>query len=87
MEGASVMSSSSRLNRPAVAEGPPSPAAQALRHSPIPALRKLRVEEGPAGIVISGCVSSYYLKQLAQETVMPILDHQALLNRVLVVRT
>ena len=65
--------------------GLPSRAAEALRHSPIPALRKLSVEEGPAGIVITGCVSSYYYKQLAQETVMPILEHQALLNRVLVV--
>jgi hypothetical protein len=43
------------------------------------------VEEGPAGIVITGRVTSYYLKQLAQETVLPILDHQTLLNRVLVV--
>ena len=73
------MAPASRLN------DPPSRAAEALRHSPIPALRKLTVEEGPAGVVITGYVSSYYYKQLAQETVMPILDHQALLNRVLVV--
>jgi hypothetical protein len=86
MEGASVMATSSRLNGSAASGSSPSRAAQALRQSPIPALRKLCVEEGPAGIVISGCVSSYYLKQLAQETVLPILDHQALLNRVLVVR-
>jgi hypothetical protein len=79
------MASSSRLNGQAVVEGSPSRAAEALRHSPIPALRRLNVEEGPAGIVISGCVPSYYLKQLAQETIMPMVDHQALLNRVLVV--
>jgi hypothetical protein len=79
------MASSSRLNGPAVVDRSPSRAAEALRHSPIPALRKLSVEEGPAGVVITGCVSSYYLKQLAQETIMPTLDRQALLNRVLVV--
>jgi hypothetical protein len=86
MEGALVMASSSRLNGSVASDRSPSRAAQALRQSPIPALRHLSVEEGPAGVVISGCVSSYYLKQLAQETVMPILDHRALLNRVTVVR-
>ena len=37
-------------------------------------------------VVISGSVSSYYLKQLAQETIMPILDGRDLVNRVKVVR-
>jgi hypothetical protein len=59
-------------------------AAEALRHSPIPALRKLCVEESSTGVVISGRVSSYYFKQMAQETVMPLLDHRALFNRVTV---
>jgi hypothetical protein len=44
------------------------------------------VEENDAKVVISGAVSSYYLKQLAQETVMPVLGERELLNRVLVVR-
>ena len=61
-------------------------ADQVLRQSPIPALRKLFVEENDQSVVLSGSVSSYYLKQLAQETIMPMLDHQALLNRVLVIR-
>lgn len=62
-------------------------AEQALRQSPIPALRDLRVEETDAGVVISGCVSSYYLKQLAQETVLPFLGEKGLVNQVTVVRT
>jgi hypothetical protein len=62
-------------------------ADQALRQSPIPALRKLSVEETEHTVVLSGSVSSYYLKQLAQETVMPILGSRELDNRVLVVRS
>jgi hypothetical protein len=61
-------------------------ALAALSHSPIPALRKLVVEETDTAVVLLGNVSSYYLKQLAQETVMPVLDGRELLNRVAVVR-
>jgi hypothetical protein len=63
-----------------------SQATEALQHSPIPALRKLQVEQTEVGLVLSGSVSSYYLKQLAQETVLPYLDHCALVNRVTVNR-
>lgn len=62
------------------------PASLALRHSPIPALRKLSLEESDSVVVIQGKVSSYYLKQLAQETVMPVLAGRTLVNRTLVVR-
>jgi hypothetical protein len=62
-------------------------ATQALRQSPHPALRQLCVEETESSIVISGRVSSYYLKQLAQETLMPLRGERELLNRVTVVRT
>jgi len=61
-------------------------AALALGRSPIPALRKLSLEESDAAIVINGRVSSYYLKQLAQETIMPVLGGRSLLNHVAVVR-
>jgi hypothetical protein len=64
----------------------PSRATLALRHSPIPALRKLALEENEDAVVISGSVASYYHKQLAQEAVMPLLAGRALLNRVTVVR-
>ncbi len=64
----------------------PQRAASALRESPIPPLRKLSVEENDTTIVICGNVSSYYLKQLAQETLMPLLKGRELVNRVTVVR-
>lgn len=62
------------------------PLAQLLRHSSIPALRNLCVDETETAVVISGCVSSYYLKQLAQETILPILGPRELVNHVTVVR-
>jgi hypothetical protein len=61
-------------------------AAEALKRSAHPALRQLSVEENESAIVITGRVSSYYLKQLAQETVMPLRDGRVLHNRVAVVR-
>jgi hypothetical protein len=63
-----------------------SQATEALLRSPIPALRKLQVEQTDGGLILSGSVSSYYLKQLAQETVLPYLDRGALVNRITVVR-
>ena len=57
----------------------------ALRHSPIPALRKLCLEETETAVTIQGRVSSYYLKQLAQETILPLLEGRAMSNRVQVV--
>lgn len=64
----------------------PTRLTQALRQSPIPALRKLSVEESGTDVVITGRVSTYYLKQLAQEAVMPLLDRRQLRNQVTVVR-
>ncbi len=59
--------------------------ALALRQSPIPALRKLSLEESESAVTIQGNVSSYYLKQLAQETILPLLEGRKLSNRVQVV--
>jgi hypothetical protein len=59
-------------------------AMQALRGSPIPAIRNLRIEETEVSVELHGNVVSYYLKQLAQETVMPVLDGRELRNRVTV---
>ena len=59
--------------------------ALALRLSPIPPLRKLSLEESETCVTIQGSVSSYYLKQLAQETILPLLDGRGLCNRVQVV--
>jgi len=62
-----------------------SEAAEALQRSPIPALRKLSLAETDDVLEIHGRVNSYYLKQLAQEAVMPLLRGRSLRNRVLVV--
>jgi len=53
----------------------------------MPALRSLCVEETDTEVVISGCVSTYYLKQLAQETILPFLGERELLNQVMVEKT
>jgi hypothetical protein len=62
----------------------PVSAAQALRQSRIPALRRLQVEEKDEAVVITGLVPTYYLKQLAQEALMPTLAGRKLHNRVTV---
>ena len=60
-------------------------AAHALKRSLHPALRHLNVEETDDSLIISGRVSSYYLKQLAQEMLMPVRGARQLVNRVSVV--
>jgi hypothetical protein len=45
------------------------------------------VEVSEEEIVLLGSVTSYYHKQLAQETIMPLLGPRLLRNRVSVVRT
>jgi hypothetical protein len=57
---------------------------QALRHSAHPALRRLLVEESETTVVITGRVTSFYLKQLAQETIMPLRGRRDVVNRVVV---
>jgi hypothetical protein len=61
-------------------------ASKALQRSPIPALRNLSLEETVHTVVIKGVVPTYYLKQMAQETVMPLLAGRELHNRVSVVQ-
>ena len=43
------------------------------------------MEETRESLIISGQVTSYYLKQLAQETIMPVRGELSLVNRVAVV--
>ena len=57
-------------------------AAHALKKSSHPALRNLCVEGTEGNLIISGKVSSYYLKQLAQETIMSCREGMCLVNRV-----
>jgi len=59
-------------------------AAQVLRDSPLPLLRTLSVAESDHEVTLSGCVSSYYYKQLAQEAILPFLGRRKLKNQVVV---
>jgi hypothetical protein len=56
--------------------------AEALTSSPLGELRRLVVMADETQVVITGQVTSYYLKQMAQETVRPVLRDRALLNHV-----
>ena len=62
----------------------PARAASLLRDNPVNDLRRLEVMETDAEIVITGIVTSYYLKQMAQETVRPALNGRRLRNKVIV---
>jgi hypothetical protein len=59
-------------------------AAEALQQSPQPLLRRLWVKETDEEIVIDGTLPTYFLKQLAQETVRPVLGDRRLLNLIVV---
>lgn len=58
-----------------------------LPRNPLPPLRALRLVESETTVIIRGQVSSYYLKQMAQETVLPVLQGRKLVNQVRVVQT
>jgi hypothetical protein len=62
------------------------PVEEALRRHAHPALRRLGLEETATAVTLTGAVPSYYLKQLAQEAVLPLLAGRELHNRVEVVR-
>ncbi len=64
----------------------PHSASQVLRQSPHFALRRLSLEERDGMVIIQGAVVSYYLKQLAQETLRPLLAGRRLINEVRVIR-
>jgi hypothetical protein len=56
--------------------------ADVLIASPLPQLRRLVVTESEAEVVITGRVSSYYMKQLAQEALRLTVGDRRLLNHV-----
>lgn len=59
---------------------------EVLRESPIMALRTLSLEESDTAVIINGDLPTYYLKQLAQETLRPVLGGRQLVNHVQVIR-
>jgi hypothetical protein len=56
--------------------------AEILTVSPLPQLRRLVVTVNDAEVVITGQVSSFYMKQLAQEALRPSIGERRLLNLV-----
>lgn len=57
-------------------------AQSALATSPIFDLRAVRVEEFEGGLILSGSVSSYYHKQLAQEAVRAVVAGVHVVNSI-----
>jgi hypothetical protein len=66
-----------------VLDSPPR-AAALLRDNPVNDLRRLEVMESDSEVIITGIVTSYYLKQMAQETVRPAVNGRRLRNKVIV---
>ena len=64
-----------------------SPVASALQHSLFAVLRRIDVVETPTEVVLTGVVPRYYFKQVAQETVLPLIQGRQLRNQIEVVRT
>jgi len=62
----------------------PARAAALLRDNPVNDLRRLEVMENDAEVIITGIVTSYYLKQMAQEAIRPAVNGRRLRNRVIV---
>ena len=59
------------------------PRAQAaLCNSPFYELRKLQVEQRNDALLLSGCVSSFYHKQLAQEVVRSVGSDMTVVNSI-----
>ncbi len=57
-------------------------AQSALVSSPIQALRDVNVERNGGSLVLSGCVCSFYHKQLAQEIVRGVCHDVELVNSI-----
>jgi osmotically-inducible protein OsmY len=61
-------------------------AAARLRASPYFPLRSITCEFEEGTLLLSGCVTSYYLKQLAQETVRTLQSVRVIVNAVQVIQ-
>lgn len=59
-------------------------AKKMLNESPFPALRELKVEQLGEHVLLKGRVSSFFLKQLAQETVRSATRGIEMVNEVAV---
>ena len=57
-------------------------AQAALANSPVYELRDLQVEQHDGALQISGCVSSFYHKQLAQEVIRSVCKGIEVVNSI-----
>lgn len=71
-----------RAPRASAAREAQSRAQSALCDSSILDLRDLRVEVTEESLILTGSVSSFYHKQVAQETVRAVVDELALVNTI-----
>ena len=62
----------------------PARATALLRDNPVNDLRRLEVMESDVEVIITGIVTSYYLKQMAQEAIRPAVNGRRLRNKVIV---
>jgi hypothetical protein len=62
-------------------------AQAALGNSPFYELRELQVEPRDDALSITGCVSSFYYKQLAQEAIRSVCSEVPLVNAICVMET
>ena len=58
----------------------PPETSSALSHSPNSEIRRIRIVATDETIVLRGVVSSYYLKQLAQESLRASADGRRIVN-------
>ena len=58
--------------------------AEVLSQSSTPLLRRLKVEETDDEVILIGTLPTYFLKQMAQETIRPVLGERRLLNLIVV---
>lgn len=65
---------------------PVSSLEEALKCSGVPALKLVAVLQMENRVILSGRLPSYYLKQLAQEAVIPHLGQRVLENRITVIQ-
>ena len=70
------------LHEPPVSP-PPSPESL-IAGSPLPEVRRVSVSTTDDHVTLTGTVSTYYLKQLAQETVRSGVRNRRLVNRLVV---
>jgi hypothetical protein len=56
-----------------------------LRQSTYPDVRRLRVQVSEDTVILSGIVPSFFLKQIAQESLRSCLGGRRLINKVVVV--